>query len=85
MRRTIDAYEAAPQGLGYALVFAGMNHYFNGAFGRPSEDGARESADALARMTRETGDFMRGALGGTLPVARAWAQRSDAVAEARAH
>ncbi|WP_144400893.1 alpha/beta hydrolase family protein [Novosphingobium sp. MBES04] len=81
----LDAYEAAPQGLGYALVFAGMNHYFNGAFGRPSEDGARESADALARMTRETGDFMRGALGGTLPVARAWAQRSDAVAEARAH
>lgn len=81
----LDAYEAAPRGLGYALVFTDMNHYFNGAYGRPTEDGAREAADALARMTRETAHFMRAALAGTLPGSTIWAQRSDPMAEARAH
>ncbi|MFT4940889.1 MAG: putative alpha/beta-hydrolase family hydrolase [Paraglaciecola sp.] len=33
------SYEAAPQGSAYLLVFDNIDHYFNGAFGRPTDKG----------------------------------------------
>lgn len=33
------SYEAAPEGSAYLLVFDGIDHYFNGAFGRPTVNG----------------------------------------------
>lgn len=81
----LEPYEAAAPGLGYALVFAGMNHYFNGAYGRPTEEGAQASARQVARLDSEVTRFIHGALTGGLPNAETWAKRSDAMVEARAH
>ncbi len=42
-RRHLDSFHAAPNG--FAMIFEGMDHYFNGAFGRVrSGDAARDRA-----------------------------------------
>lgn len=81
----LDAYDAAAPGLGYSLVFAGMNHYFNGAYCRPTEEGQRASAPQVARLNREVTDFVKAAVKGALPTPKAWSARSDAMVLASAH
>lgn len=84
-QKHLEAYEAAAPGLAYGLVFTGMDHYFNGAYCRPTEDGMRASEPQVARLNREIGGFIRAALAAKLPGPAAWTARSDAMVTAKAH
>jgi hypothetical protein len=39
------SYEAAPKGSAFLLVFDDIDHYFNGAFGRPTENGFVDNSE----------------------------------------
>lgn len=79
-RGHLDGYEAAPDALAYALVYDGMDHYFNGAFGRETQQGfsAQEAVDDLnARIA----DFIEDALAGKLPAGADWNAESSELVE----
>ena len=79
----LDSYRALRPGLGYALVFAGMDHYFNGAFGRPRPEGSL-AAPQVARLNTIVIDFIRGAQARRLPTRPQWTGQSDAMLQAHA-
>ena len=60
-RAHLASYDAAPAGLAYALVYNDMDHYFNGAFGRPGEtdDAARAATDHLNDAIIQFADHFR--------------------------
>ncbi len=72
----LDSYEASPAGLGYGLVFEGMNHYFNGAYGRIKPEGlaAQPSVDTL---NSQISAFLRAASAGTPPSGPDWEQSEN--------
>lgn len=49
-RGHLDSYDAAPPHLSYAAVFEGMDHYFNGAFGRLDANRAASSVSDLKSL-----------------------------------
>ncbi|MCG8442439.1 MAG: hypothetical protein MI723_11575 [Caulobacterales bacterium] len=65
------SYEAAPAGLSYALVFEGMDHYFNGAFGRPTPEG-EAARPAVAQLNDAILAFISAARGAGPPHADEW-------------
>lgn len=71
----LDSYHGASAGLGYALTFDGMNHYFNGAYGRPRPEGAA-AGPQVARLNRAIVDFIDAAVADTLPTKADWIARS---------
>lgn len=71
----LDSYEAAPTGRGYALTFDGMNHYFNGAYGRPTAAGSA-AAPQVARLNTLVLNFIDAAVAGRAPSVAAWAAHS---------
>ncbi|MEO0996993.1 MAG: hypothetical protein AAFX58_05710, partial [Pseudomonadota bacterium] len=78
------SYEAAPAGGAYLLVFDGMDHYFNGAFGRRGAQGFEENS-AVVLLNGIILDFVRSVETGSLPIDSEWtALSSDALlAESR--
>lgn len=78
----LDSYEAAPAELAYALVFDGMDHYFNGAFGRPTQEGAA-AAQSIIRLNKEILDFIEAAQAGNPPSRHDWLLLSRDGVEAR--
>lgn len=43
----LESYKAVSEGLAYALVFDGIDHYFNGAFGRARGEGFQENQELV--------------------------------------
>jgi predicted alpha/beta-hydrolase family hydrolase len=74
--RHLDSYHAIRPGLAYSAVFAGMDHYFNGAYCRPTAQGQR-SAPQVAALNRLAVRFIADAVRGALPGPLRWARRSD--------
>jgi hypothetical protein len=65
------SYRAVRPGLGYALTFDGMNHYFNGAFGRPTPAGAA-SAGQVATLNRLVERFIDASAASHAPTDASW-------------
>ncbi len=65
------SYDAAPAGSAYLAVFDDIDHYFNGAFGRPGPDGYVSNTET-AMLNTLVVDFMRALERGALPGADAW-------------
>lgn len=80
----LDSFEAAQKAPAYALVFAGQDHYFNGAYGRPKEVLSPDTTAALVQLTASTVTFMEHLGAGKLPAAKEWVARSGPGVEARA-
>ncbi|HEY4545790.1 MAG TPA: hypothetical protein VIG90_05125 [Pedomonas sp.] len=70
-RRHLDSFAAARPGLGFALIFEGMDHNFNGAYCRITPEGAK-AAPQVARLNAAIDHFIRKAVGGSLPSAADW-------------
>ena len=79
-RGHLDGYEAAPDSLAYALVYDGMDHYFNGAFGRETEQGF-SAQEAVNDLNARIADFIEDALAGTLPTGAGWSAESSELVE----
>lgn len=80
----LDSYAALAAGLGYALVFEGMDHNFNGAYCRPTPEGMAASAAQVERLNGAITTFIDHAQAGTLPGPSQWSAQSDAMARAEA-
>lgn len=78
----LASYEAAPAELAYALIFDGMDHYFNGAFGRPTPEGIA-AAESVKRLNKEILTFTEAARNGYPPTGAEWLLRSRDGVEAR--
>lgn len=74
----LDSYEASQPGLGYALIFEGMDHYFNGAFGRITPEGAA-SEFAIDTLNTQISAFLEAALNGEAPSGTAWTQTDNPI------
>lgn len=72
-QRHLDSYAAARPGLGFALVFDGMDHNFNGAYCRITPDGVK-AAPQVARLNAAIDHFIGRAASGTPPTAAEWLQ-----------
>lgn len=70
-RRHLDSFAAARPGLGFALIFEGMDHNFNGAYCRITPEGAK-AAPQVARLNAAINHFIRKAVGDSLPSAADW-------------
>jgi alpha-beta hydrolase superfamily lysophospholipase len=79
----LDSYHGAPAGTAYALTFEGMNHYFNGAYGRPKPEGAA-AMPKVAALNALIRDFIHAAVRGRMPSITAWAAKSSADIRAEA-
>jgi dienelactone hydrolase len=69
----LAAYHAQNSEQAYALLFGGMDHYFNGAFGRLKPGAAVAPVDALNGAILS---FARDCLGGDGPTAERWLSAS---------
>lgn len=69
------SYEAAPEGSAYLLVFDGINHYFNGAFGRPLEDGFVGNPETEI-LNQQVLNFLAALKTQQLPSAASWGEVS---------
>lgn len=67
----LDSYSATRPGLGFALVFEGMDHNFNGAYCRITPEGVK-AAPQVARLNTSIDYFIRKSTGGVLPTAAEW-------------
>ena len=56
-RQHLLSYEAASTEQAYALIFAEVDHYFNGAFGRPTPEGER-MASVIGDLNRSVVGFI---------------------------
>lgn len=83
-RGHLASYEAASVAPAYALIFTEQDHYFNGAFGRPKDDLAPSTVEALASLNTLTLRFMRALTELELPASDAWMSLSGPGVEARA-
>ena len=70
-RQHLDSYAASRPGLGFALVFEGMDHNFNGAYCRITPDGVK-AAPQVSRLNAAIDHFIAKATSGTLPTAADW-------------
>lgn len=76
----LDSYEAAPASLAYAAVFDGMDHYFNGAFGRVSAEEGEGAMPAVERLNDMVLTFIQYATGTDEAMAGEWDVQSDETA-----
>lgn len=78
------AYEVAPQGQAYLLVFNDMDHYFNGAFARPTVN-VFSTHKSVHWLNRQLIEFSNHLNDGTLPTPEQWANQSNelVIAESR--
>lgn len=67
----LDSYTAARPGLGYALVFEGMDHNFNGAYCRITLEGVK-AAPQVTRLNAAIDQFIANALSGNRTAAAEW-------------
>lgn len=74
----LDAFEVSQEGFGYALIFEGMNHYFNGAFGRITPEGAA-SETAIDTLNAQILAFLAATASGEAPVGDDWAQTDNPI------
>ncbi len=81
-RSHLDGYDAASDTLAYALVYEGMDHYFNGAFGRETPEGTA-SAAAIGDLNARIATFIDDALAGKLPSGSGWRATSTPIVEAQ--
>ncbi|MEO0574816.1 MAG: serine hydrolase [Pseudomonadota bacterium] len=70
------AYDAAPAGSAYGLVFEDIDHYFNGAFGRPNNASFINNPE-VARLNAIVVDFFAALETGVLPTSAQWRDQSD--------
>ena len=80
----LASYHAAPAGSAYLLVFDDIDHYFNGAFGRPAPQGFVYN-DETVLLNRIIIDFIRAVEADDAPSAAEWRSlsRPGLKAEAR--
>lgn len=78
----LDGYQAAPAALAYALVYEGMDHYFNGAFGRETTEGA-SAMPAVKDLNARIATFIEDAFADTLPTGLDWRASGSDLVEAR--
>ena len=78
----LDGYEAAPTDLAYALVYEGMDHYFNGAFGREKPEG-EAAMPAIYDLNGRIAAFIEDSFTDTLPTGLDWRAESNSLVEAR--
>lgn len=83
-RMHLVSYEASQSAPAYALVFAGQDHYFNGAFGRPIDDLEPDDARALDALNITTLRFLDSLVDDALPTGTQWQALSTKIIEARA-
>jgi hypothetical protein len=79
--RHLDSFRAMSAPLAYSAVFAGMNHYFNGAYCRPTPEGAASAAQ-VARLNAIVRAFASAAIRGRLANVKVWNRQSDAMVSA---
>lgn len=72
-RQHLDSFKAAPDENAYALIFDGADHYFNGAFGRPTLEGER-MAPIVSQLNQGVVDFIDAVQTGLSPPQTAWWQ-----------
>lgn len=75
-RQHLVSFEAARAAPAYAVIFEGVDHYFNGAYGRIADSGDA-AAPQIARLNSVIIDFITAATSENLPVSAAWTARSD--------
>ena len=76
----LDSYEAAPASLAYGAVFEGMDHYFNGAFGRVAAQQDEDAAPAVHRLNGMILDFIQYTTRSDGPAYDEWGAQSDPIA-----
>lgn len=78
----LAAFEAGPAGRNYAIVFDGMDHYFNGSFGRLRDPSAR-SLTAIVQLNDAVLRFLDGVRQSGGPSESDWLDLSSGAAETR--
>jgi|GEM_PF-1346748 len=76
-RGHLDSYEAAPAHLAYAAIFDGMDHYFNGSFGRIDVQKASVSTSAITRLNAIILNFVDRSVNEVAPTSDQWMNQSD--------
>jgi len=79
----LDSFEAATLAPAYALVYEGQDHYFNGAFCRPTEVMSASAASGLASLMELSLRFMKALVNERPPTAAEWLSVGGAGVEAR--
>ena len=72
-RQHLLSYKAASTEQAYALIFADVDHYFNGAFGRPTPEGER-MASVIGDLNRSVVGFIHAVQDDVSPADSAWWQ-----------
>lgn len=79
------SFEAAPDGLAFALIYDEMDHYFNGAFGRETEAATYSRSRAIAHLNDSILAFLDLNLEPPTYEPGAWQSRAQDFVEARTH
>lgn len=80
----LASFHATRNAAGYALIYTGMDHYFNGAFGRLKDARGAASRRAAQHLSDTTTRFMTAALTGRDIDAASWRALSNDQVDARA-
>ncbi len=74
----LDSYDANQTDNAYALIFEGMNHYFNGAFGRITPEG-KDARPAVETLNTQIDAFLHAAGSDEAPSGPDWDQRDNSI------
>ena len=72
------SYDANRDDVGHALIFDGMNHYFNGAFGRIKPEGA-SAKTAIDTLNTQITAFLKAASDDVAPSGPDWEQSTNPI------
>lgn len=81
----LASYEATDDALGFALVFDGMDHYFNGSFGREAVTLDDDASAATATLHRLLNKFSDASFASKPIAPEAWRAFSSSTVEALCH
>lgn len=81
----LASYEATKSGLGFALVYNEMNHYFNGAYGRESDQIEDATLLAMTHLVAASDAFIQLALATKRRSIQAWSAHSTSFVSAESN
>lgn len=78
------SYDAAPKGRSFALIYDGMDHYMDGAYGRETTDGSAVRERAMSHLTKTSTYFLSSVKDGGKISSQDWETQKRDFVDARA-